>query len=887
MKTQPAEGNGRPSPTSRQPRFTDSVNGKIHNAIPPEKPESTPPETNLAVALRLAAAGIYVFPCAEVSDVYHAVRKGKRVLMKEKEPFGAWSSVSTTSPALIKAMWEKHPKALPAIDVGKSGLFVVDPDRHENSPDGVAAWAALCAEHGHTVPPNQPVVDTPTNGGKHLYHRPPDGVRLGNREGAIKDRGVNVRGEGGYVIAPGATFPDGRAYRMADGSPDLVEMFAQRREDIPEVPAWLVALLRANRTERDRNAAPQPMGPVGARERAFAAKALAENAKELAETQEGGRNIKLNAVSFRMGRLIGAGWIDRDTVERAFEAACVENELARPFCYHGSGGDEVARTMDSGINAGLKEPHEPLPLKPGLFSAPEREVVEQDGVLIDAETGEVLGQAPRDEAPSGDADRSAPPEGPPAPNATGGNGAGSSGGGGNGFDDHAASSAQPTGAGDYADDYADEILKLPGLVSDIAHWILSASRVPQKRFAVAAAIIIVGLAAARHLKTPTRSQLNIYMLLIAKTANGKDAPLTAAKNILRAARLREMIGPAGGASDISVYLHCHAYPVTLLPIDEFGDILAANNAHNASSHAQKLNAAYKIMWSGGQVPVPKAASRGNITLDDPFVSMMASSTPKQFFNAVSSKQAEDGLLNRMLMISVEKFAPFNKKSGDIGDVPVEIAERLRSLANRPGAHGGDPRAFRAKRKKAKETDDEDDEETVIVAPPQSVVVPWDGEKAEAFFDAYADEERAMIEKDERRATFGPRCAENALKVATILAVSQNPHQPAVDLRCLRLGKLLAEASFSDMTRGFERHVPDSKNADMQDKIMQIIRGQRDGVIGRTDLFRSVRRAFTSRNDFDNVVEVLVDAEMVEALNVTPKNGGPAKACLRVVDKKEE
>jgi len=64
------------------------------------------------------------------------------------------------------------------------------------------------------------------------------------------------------------------------------------------------------------------MGPVGARERAYAAKALKGNAAELAETEDGSRNNKLNAIAYRMGRMIGAGWIERAEVESALEEAC-------------------------------------------------------------------------------------------------------------------------------------------------------------------------------------------------------------------------------------------------------------------------------------------------------------------------------------------------------------------------------------------------------------------------------------------------------------------------------------------------------------------------------------------------------------------------------------
>jgi hypothetical protein len=63
----------------------------------------------------------------------------------------------------------------------------------------------------------------------------------------------------------------------------------------------------------------------------------------------------LNAVSYRMGRIVGAGWIDRAVVECGFTDACVENGLV-----HEDGLTSVLGTIRSGLDAGAAKPHEPL-----------------------------------------------------------------------------------------------------------------------------------------------------------------------------------------------------------------------------------------------------------------------------------------------------------------------------------------------------------------------------------------------------------------------------------------------------------------------------------------------------------------------------------------------
>jgi hypothetical protein len=103
-----------------------------------------------------------------------------------------------------------------------SGIFVVDLDV-KNGVDGVANFAAL-----GEVPPTYTVA-TPT-GGFHLYFRHP-GFRVRNSAPNSNPiaLGVDIRGDGGYVVAPGSPHRNGGRYAVAADLP------------IAEAPAWLLA----------------------------------------------------------------------------------------------------------------------------------------------------------------------------------------------------------------------------------------------------------------------------------------------------------------------------------------------------------------------------------------------------------------------------------------------------------------------------------------------------------------------------------------------------------------------------------------------------------------------------------------------------------------------
>jgi putative DNA primase/helicase len=294
---------------------------------------------------KLALAGIAIFPCS-----------------KQKKPFiEAWRENSTTEIGQIEEWWGKWPDALPAIDVGKSGLLILDGDRHPNKDgvvehDGVVALDGLLLEHG--VQPNEiPTVFTPGNG-EHKIFRQPEGRPLGNSEGKIRGRGINVRGDGGYVVAPGAQFGD-KAYTWDRTTPNFYT--AWRARQIPELPARIVDLLRNRHEEMAKGDTAKATGPDNrtnnARGRVYAAAALEGCAEELASKPHApsGRNELCNALAFRMGTMVARGWIDRYQVFKQLLDAARVCGLVKD-----DGEMAVRKTLKSGLDAGVKEPYRDL-----------------------------------------------------------------------------------------------------------------------------------------------------------------------------------------------------------------------------------------------------------------------------------------------------------------------------------------------------------------------------------------------------------------------------------------------------------------------------------------------------------------------------------------------
>jgi hypothetical protein len=162
--------------------FKVEAGGETATAI-----EMPTPEIGMSVlqqAVYYAGRGWPVFPCNPTD---------KRPLISN----GFYSA--TTDEDQIRAWWRRWPNAMIGVRMGvTSGVWAIDPDASKDgSPDGVANWAELVAKHGgipHTHAHNTP------NGGQHLLFKWRDDRPVTNREGGLRGLGINVRGEGGYII---------------------------------------------------------------------------------------------------------------------------------------------------------------------------------------------------------------------------------------------------------------------------------------------------------------------------------------------------------------------------------------------------------------------------------------------------------------------------------------------------------------------------------------------------------------------------------------------------------------------------------------------------------------------------------------------------------------
>lgn len=157
----------------------------------------------------------------------HWLDLGAKVLPlnADKEPVGHLVPRGFHDASQHHAWWFNHEDTeLVGFVPGSMGLIVLDVDI-KFGKRGDRALAALEMEHGGTIPKD--VTVTTPSGGWHIYLRKPDSnEHIGNSRICAD---VDVRSDGGYVVAPGSPGYEGTNIKI---------------EDIPFAPEWLMQLLR-------------------------------------------------------------------------------------------------------------------------------------------------------------------------------------------------------------------------------------------------------------------------------------------------------------------------------------------------------------------------------------------------------------------------------------------------------------------------------------------------------------------------------------------------------------------------------------------------------------------------------------------------------------------
>ena len=296
-----------------------------------------------AAALDYAARGWHVFPLRPGSKK-PAVPDHPAHLCDRTDPrcldgHMGWEQRATTDPARIVRAWSSRRYGI-GIACGPSRLVVVDLDRPKTPDHHDGTWHLAHLEHDtERRLPATFTVATPS-GGQHRYYRAAPGPVPSNSASRVGPY-IDIRGAGGYVVAPPTRTTDG-PYRRTD-----------QRSPV-ELPTWFAALLDPPRHQPNpRRLTDQDLGltHVSAALASYVTAAVTGELNRLAAAGPGSRNNTLFTTAVALGQLVGARVLDHHEAHHSLLEAASGHVAAGAYTRA-----QAEQTIASGLHRGAGQP---------------------------------------------------------------------------------------------------------------------------------------------------------------------------------------------------------------------------------------------------------------------------------------------------------------------------------------------------------------------------------------------------------------------------------------------------------------------------------------------------------------------------------------------------
>lgn len=283
----------------------------------------------LQAALAYAGLGWPVFPVAwPTGDGTCACRSGAQCEHPAKHPLvPGGRRAASVDQRRIADWWAHWPSAgIGMLTGAPSGLAVLDVDPRHGGDDTLAL---LATTKGLSLPAT--LTAHTGGGGRHHVLSIGGDQRVPNTSGRLPGLGptpgLDIRGDGGYIVVTPSLHRSGNRYQWASPAHDPAPL-----------PHWLT------------KPAPLPRSPVpaaNAPNERYAAAVLTREADAVAAAPEGVRSDQLNRSAFALGTLAATG---------ALSSQAIEDHLLAAALHAGLSHTEALRTIRSGLQAGLARP---------------------------------------------------------------------------------------------------------------------------------------------------------------------------------------------------------------------------------------------------------------------------------------------------------------------------------------------------------------------------------------------------------------------------------------------------------------------------------------------------------------------------------------------------
>ncbi|QDP61649.1 MAG: putative bifunctional DNA primase/polymerase [Prokaryotic dsDNA virus sp.] len=390
--------------------------------------------------------------------------------------------------------------------------------------------------------------------------------------------------------------------------------------------------------------------------------------------------------------------------------------------------------------------------------------------------------------------------------------------------------------------------KPEGVLAVIMNYILRNSYIEQPAFAFSASLSLMATLCGRKFEFEGVAP-NLYILNVAPSGAGKNAPQEKIKEALIDSKLEFLLGAGDYVSDASLMDTLPESPVRLDIIDEAGGLLSTVNKGGSPYNTKMADILAELYTSSTSIFLGRQTAVGHKGRSiRPNVNLLCSTTPRGLSEGVSTTSIEKGLMGRFLIFKGE----YNKKARRVEN-PISLSPKEKDYLTNLAGHSPDEK-----------TDE-------VAGIKQDITKLQATEKAHELLQKYFEELdslRTTTDSDNKLLPIISRLYQQMLKIAMIHAVSRQflkKLKIVVDVEDVVFANQTIKYYYSVVQEVIGESIFDNQYENNRNKIVTIIKSTEDKGIAKQELTKKVRHL--KKREREEIIEDLIESEEIELVAI--------------------
>ena len=386
-----------------------------------------------------------------------------------------------------------------------------------------------------------------------------------------------------------------------------------------------------------------------------------------------------------------------------------------------------------------------------------------------------------------------------------------------------------------------ELPRAKGVLAAIQKFILNNSYIEQPAFALSAALSVLATLGGRKFEFEGVAP-NLYILNVAPSGAGKDAPQQKIKEVLALIKQDGLLGAGDYVSDASLMDGLAELPTRLDIIDEAGGLLRSVNKGGATFNGKMADILAELYTCSNSIFLGRMTAGGHKGRQvRPNVNLLCSTTPTGFQQGVSTEAIEKGLMGRFLVFKGEYGKPARRIENpySLDKQTIKLLEILAGFE--PPKSGKFIAEFEQKIFKVDKTK----EANILLS------------------GAFKEFDRLRRETDpmDKMLPIISRLYQQMLKIALIHSLSNMGFKdPIVDEDDVRFAYAMVKYFFEIIKELAENNIFRNKAEEDTNKVLLIIKSKGKKGISRRELSNNTR--FLKARERDDIIKDLLDNNFI-------------------------